>query len=126
MSIQLDTKGSSAIQTYAKILFAEVSNNDQSIESFCRVQGMTRTEYDSAFLNGHGGGIDEFMNYLSSPQSDAMAPAHEDATHPICDYFVSTSHNTYLWGNQLYGKSSADAYQKVSLEERHQELVRRN
>ena len=53
------------------------------------------------------------LQYLGSDEADAMAPVTLDASHPISDYFVSSSHNTYLWGNQLYGKASTKAYQKV-------------
>lgn len=53
------------------------------------------------------------LQYLSSDEADAMAPVALDASHPISDYFISSSHNTYLWGNQLYGKASTKAYQKV-------------
>ncbi|KAI5249966.1 phosphoinositide phospholipase C [Aureobasidium subglaciale] len=53
------------------------------------------------------------LKYLGSDESNAMASVALDATHPIADYFISSSHNTYLWGNQLYGKASTKAYQKV-------------
>lgn len=53
------------------------------------------------------------LRYLGSDEANAMAPVILDASHPISDYFISSSHNTYLWGNQLYGKASTKAYQKV-------------
>ncbi|KIX95910.1 uncharacterized protein Z520_08165 [Fonsecaea multimorphosa CBS 102226] len=33
-----------------------------------------------------------------------------DRSYPLSEYFISSSHNTYLLANQLYGTSSADAY----------------
>ena len=33
-----------------------------------------------------------------------------DRSHPLAEYFISSSHNTYLVANQLYGSSSVDAY----------------
>ncbi|KAH9886809.1 PLC-like phosphodiesterase [Xylariomycetidae sp. FL2044] len=34
-----------------------------------------------------------------------------DRSHPLPEYFISSSHNTYLLGHQLAGKSSASAYE---------------
>jgi len=69
-------------------------------------------------LNSPAAATDEhtsnrLLQYLGSEEANAMAPVVLDATHPISDYFISSSHNTYLWGNQLYGKASTKAYQKV-------------
>ncbi|KJZ80062.1 hypothetical protein HIM_00776 [Hirsutella minnesotensis 3608] len=34
-----------------------------------------------------------------------------DRSHPLPEYFISSSHNTYLMAHQLYGASSAKAYE---------------
>lgn len=36
-----------------------------------------------------------------------------DRSHPLPDYFISSSHNTYLQAHQLYGSSSAAAYENT-------------
>ncbi|KAK4198711.1 PLC-like phosphodiesterase [Triangularia verruculosa] len=45
---------------------------------------------------------------LINPPSSIM-----DRSHPLSEYFISSSHNTYLRAHQLYGKSDVDAYRMV-------------
>lgn len=40
-----------------------------------------------------------------------VPPALVDRSHPLPEYYVSASHNTYLVAHQLYGASSAAAYE---------------
>jgi len=38
-----------------------------------------------------------------------------DRSHPLPEYFISSSHNTYLTAHQLYGSSTASAYETALL-----------
>ncbi|KAI1137862.1 PLC-like phosphodiesterase [Hypoxylon sp. FL0543] len=45
-------------------------------------------------------------------KSHIEVPSHvTDRSYPLPEYFISSSHNTYLLGHQLAGKSSATAYE---------------
>ncbi|XP_062451418.1 1-phosphatidylinositol 4,5-bisphosphate phosphodiesterase delta-3 [Rhea pennata] len=58
--------------------------------------------------------LDGFMMYLLSADGDILNQEHtkvyQDMNQPLCHYFISTSHNTYLTDNQIGGTSSTEAY----------------
>uniref|UniRef100_A0A674N1P9 Phosphoinositide phospholipase C n=1 Tax=Takifugu rubripes TaxID=31033 RepID=A0A674N1P9_TAKRU len=55
-----------------------------------------------------------FTMYMLSKENCIFNAEHarvyQDMTHPLADYFVSSSHNTYLTKNQLTGDSSTEPY----------------
>lgn len=59
---------------------------------------------------------EDFQTYMASPASAALQHTKKrDLSAPITDYFISSSHNTYLTGNQLYSDAAASAYSNVCL-----------
>lgn len=58
--------------------------------------------------------IDGFLMYLYSPEGSIFNTEHrclhQDMSQPLCHYFISSSHNTYLLEDQLKGPSSVEAY----------------
>lgn len=61
--------------------------------------------------------FEDFRQYLTSEWANALKDSPPDDRlydRPLTDYFISSSHNTYLIGNQLYGHSTIDGY-KIAL-----------
>jgi phosphatidylinositol phospholipase C delta len=63
--------------------------------------------------------LDGFSSFLLSSDNSAFIDQRgrvwHDMTHPLSDYFVSSSHNTYLTGHQLVGSSTIEGYIRALL-----------
>ncbi|KAM9328462.1 1-phosphatidylinositol 4,5-bisphosphate phosphodiesterase delta-4 [Pholidichthys leucotaenia] len=58
--------------------------------------------------------FDGFLMYLGSVEGSIFDPQRravfQDMSQPLCHYFISSSHNTYLMEDQLRGQSSVEGY----------------
>ena len=56
----------------------------------------------------------EFCSIIFSKNNSVFDPekqeVYQDMNHPLSDYYINSSHNTYLLANQLTGESSTKAY----------------
>lgn len=63
--------------------------------------------------------FDGFLRYLMSEDNNIMAPSKFDLCdnmdQPLAHYFINSSHNTYLIGHQITGKSSVEIYRQCLL-----------
>ncbi|KAK8070169.1 PLC-like phosphodiesterase [Apiospora phragmitis] len=94
--------------------------NKEQVEAFFHhIQADSNNPQQQPEILDKGGlGFDQFVRYMTSPAAEALAPApaaQQDLSWPLHSYFVSSSHNTYLEGNQLTSDASTEAYRTVLL-----------
>jgi phosphatidylinositol phospholipase C beta len=59
------------------------------------------------------------IRYLMDVENEVIDPAFyelsDNMEQPLCHYFINSSHNTYLSGHQVTGKTEAEMYRQVLL-----------
>uniref|UniRef100_H3BYG3 Phosphoinositide phospholipase C n=1 Tax=Tetraodon nigroviridis TaxID=99883 RepID=H3BYG3_TETNG len=73
-----------------------------------------RYEIEHSAIEAKSMTFEGFFRYMESKECCVFNQAHtsvyQDMDQPLSSYFISSSHNTYLTGDQLVGKSHLDAY----------------
>ncbi|KAL1297173.1 hypothetical protein AAFC00_004746 [Neodothiora populina] len=80
-------------------------------ELYCR-SAVSRTSEPASSTISPSMNLQAFQNFLVSGVNSALVTGQPEATldRPLNEYFISSSHNTYLLGRQVRGTSSVEGY----------------
>ncbi|KAI9809023.1 MAG: hypothetical protein M1825_002312 [Sarcosagium campestre] len=113
---------SAKVLSYVKTIHRDLAgaqaslDHQQTLDFLTKVQGVGAEQSASIIPKSGHFGFDDFIHYVTSVEFDASGfPKIHDLSYPLTNYFISSSHNTYLTGNQLYGQSTTDGYKNVLL-----------
>ncbi|XP_006782669.1 1-phosphatidylinositol 4,5-bisphosphate phosphodiesterase zeta-1-like isoform X1 [Neolamprologus brichardi] len=105
----LETLSVCALLTFLHKEQKELTANEEKAESLIDRFEINETARENSSMTFEG-----FLRYMESKECCVFNQAHtsvyQDMNQPLTSYFISTSHNTYLTGDQLVGQSSLDAY----------------
>lgn len=97
-----------------KDMVSEGPLNQTSIEGFLtKTQGIQPDGIFDKYAQGGIWTLDSLTRFLSS--TDNSKTEAMDMTRPLTEYYISSSHNTYLVGEQWRGESTVEGYIRVLL-----------
>ncbi|KAM4554328.1 1-phosphatidylinositol 4,5-bisphosphate phosphodiesterase zeta-1-like [Fundulus diaphanus] len=105
----LPTLSATALLRFLHKYQMEQAATKETVESL-----IDRYEIDEAAIESRSMTFEGFLRYMESKDCCLFDQTHtsvyQDMEQPLTSYFISSSHNTYLTGDQLIGKSHLDAY----------------
>jgi hypothetical protein len=112
----------SATSFLNRFLITVQGEEDKTMEDVKKIFASLH-EMELAHVNNHVDekdyiSSDHFEAYLHSRSNDLFDPQREkyrqdDMTRPLSEYWINSSHNTYLTGDQLTSRSSVEMYTKA-------------
>ncbi|KFP12281.1 1-phosphatidylinositol 4,5-bisphosphate phosphodiesterase eta-1, partial [Egretta garzetta] len=110
-----DKKDHLTVEELAQFLKVEQKMNNVTPE--CCLDIIEKFEVSEENKKQNVLGIEGFTNFMRSPACDVFNPlhceVHQDMDQPLCNYFIASSHNTYLTGDQLLSQSRVEMYARV-------------
>ncbi|CAF1210382.1 unnamed protein product [Adineta steineri] len=93
--------------------FRQCQNKNMNLLQLEQVQDIINEYEKNTELRDKGLlSLDEDFDIIGSYHSRQI---YQDMTRPLCDYYINTSHNTYLFYSQVSGRSNPEAYNRVLL-----------
>lgn len=95
-------------------MLSEGPLDQASIDGFlARTQGIQPEGIFQKYAQNDIWTLDSLTRFLSS--ADNSKTEEPDMTRPLPEYYISSSHNTYLVGEQWRGESTVEGYIRVLL-----------
>ncbi|XP_074860060.1 1-phosphatidylinositol 4,5-bisphosphate phosphodiesterase eta-1 [Carettochelys insculpta] len=110
-----DKKDHLTVEEFAQFLKVEQKMNNVTTE-YC-LDIIRKFEVSEENKEQNVLGIEGFTSFMRSSACDIFNPlhseVHQDMDQPLCNYYIASSHNTYLTGDQLLSQSKVEMYARV-------------
>ncbi|XP_039343210.1 1-phosphatidylinositol 4,5-bisphosphate phosphodiesterase eta-1 [Mauremys reevesii] len=110
-----DKKDHLTVEEFAQFLKMEQKMNNVTTE-YC-LDIIKKFEVSEENKEQNVLGIEGFTSFMRSSACDIFNPlhseVHQDMDQPLCNYYIASSHNTYLTGDQLLSQSKVEMYARV-------------